>query len=122
MTSYQKAIKALEECVKDAMENDIDPGLQMEIWRHYQGMKAINRQLPDEPKFSFKLDSIDRVMDMYDPDYNIQAAQPVNNLTFTTAGNDVISFGDYKSQEYRPDQSLPIDYKLDGVWLDDSRP
>ena len=39
MTSYQKAIKALEECVKDAMENDIDPGLQMEIWRHYQGMK-----------------------------------------------------------------------------------
>ena len=36
MTSYQKAIKALEECVKDAMENDVDPGLQSEIWRHYQ--------------------------------------------------------------------------------------
>ena len=41
MTSYQKAIKALEECVKDAMENNVDPGLQSEIWRHYQGMKAI---------------------------------------------------------------------------------
>ena len=87
MTSYQKAIKALEECVKDAMENDIDPGLQMEIWRHYQGMKAIDRQLPDEPKFSFKLDSIDRVMD-YDPDYNIVAGQPVD----LNVGNDVITF------------------------------
>jgi hypothetical protein len=78
MTSYQKAIKALEECVKDAMENDVDPGLQSEIWRHYQGMKAIDRQLPDAPKLSFNLDSVDRVMDMYDPDYNVQAAQPVD--------------------------------------------
>lgn len=67
MTSYQKAIKALEECVKDAMENDIDPGLQMEIWRHYQGMKSIQRQLPVEARLSFSLDGIDRVMDNYDP-------------------------------------------------------
>ena len=78
MTSYQKAIQALEECVKDAMENDVDPGLQSESWRHYQGMKAIDRQLPDAPKLSFNLDSVDRVMDMYDPDYNVQAAQPVD--------------------------------------------
>ena len=42
---YQKAVKALEDCVKDAMENNVDPGLQSEIWRHYQGMKAIQRQL-----------------------------------------------------------------------------
>ena len=91
MTSYQKAIKALEECVKDAMENDIDPGLQMEIWRHYQGMKAIDRQLPDEPKFSFKLDSVDRVME-YDSDYNILAAQPVGNISIATGGDDVITF------------------------------
>ena len=91
MTSYQKAIKALEECVKDAMENDVDPGLQSEIWRHYQGMKAVNRQLPDEPKFSFKLDSVDRVME-YDPDYNIQAAQPFDNISIATGGEDVITF------------------------------
>ena len=91
MTSYQKAIKALEECVKDAMENDIDPGLQMEIWRHYQGMKAIDRQLPDEPRFSFKLDAIDDVMD-YNPDYNIQAAQPVDLDFGDTYGKDVITF------------------------------
>ena len=92
MTSYQKAIKALEECVKDAMENDVDPGLQMEIWRHYQGMKAIERQLPKESRFSFSFDGADRVMDLYDPDYNIQAAQPVDNISISTGGNDVITF------------------------------
>ncbi len=91
MSSYQKAIKALEECVKDAMENDIDPGLQMEIWRHYQGMKSIERQLPEESKFSFSLDGIDRVMENYDPDYNIQAAQPVG-LGGLSQGDDVITF------------------------------
>jgi hypothetical protein len=91
MTVYQKAIKALEECVKDAMENNIDPGLQSEIWRHYQGMKAIDRQLPDESRFSFKLDAIDDVMD-YNPDYNIQAAQPVGNISIATGGDDVITF------------------------------
>ena len=91
MTSYQKAIKALEECVKDAMENDVDAALQCEIWRHYQGMKAIDRQLPDEPRFSFKLDAIDDVMD-YNPDYNIQAAQSVDIDFGATYGKDVITF------------------------------
>lgn len=90
MNSYQTAIKALEGCVKDAMENDIDPGLQMEIWRHYQGMKSIQRQLPKETNLSFKLDGIDRVMEMYDPDYNIQAGQPVD--TGFIGGQDVITF------------------------------
>ena len=60
MNSYQKAIKALEDCVKDAMENNIDPGLQSEIWRHYQGMKAIEKQV-GRSSFSFKLDSSDSV-------------------------------------------------------------
>ncbi len=101
MTSYQKAIKALEECVKDAMENDVDAGLQMELWRHYQGMQNIANQL--EHKESFSLSGV-----MYDPDENIQftggtfAADTVS-LGSLTFGDDVISFGDYKSQEYRPD-------------------
>ena len=91
MTSYQKAIKALEDCVKDAMENDVDAALQCEIWRHYQGMKALDRQLPEEHKFSFNLDAVDRVMDSaYDPDYNIAAAGPVD--LGDTYGKDVITF------------------------------
>jgi len=100
MNSYQKAIKALEECVKDAMENDVDPGLQMEIWRHYQGVKAIQRQLPKENNLSFKLDGIDRVMEMYDSPYTTQddytavAAQSVDiGLGGFGQGNDVITFG-----------------------------
>ncbi|AET72780.1 hypothetical protein P29A0810_179 [Synechococcus phage S-CAM8] len=93
MTSYQKAIKALEECVKDAMENDVDPGLQMEIWRHYQGVKAIERQLPKEHNLSFKLDGIDRVMEMYDSEYFPQAAQSVDvGLGGFGQGDDVITF------------------------------
>ena len=96
MTSYQKAIKALEECVKDAMENDIDPGLQSEIWRHYQGMKAIDRQLPKESRFSFKLDALDNAMDTTPEtiDYlnNYLAAQPVDNISISTGGTDVITF------------------------------
>ncbi|AOO15463.1 hypothetical protein W1080910_192 [Cyanophage S-RIM12 isolate W1_08_0910] len=94
MNPYQKAIKSLEECVKDAMENDVDPGLQMEIWRHYQGVKAIQRQLPKETNLSFKLDGIDRVMEMYDSEYPTQAAQPVDvGLGGFGQGNDVITFG-----------------------------
>ena len=86
MTSYQKAIKALEECVKDAMDSNVDANTQGEIWRHYQGMKAIEKQI-GRSSMSFKLDGIDRVMD-YDPDYNIVAGQPVD----LNVGNDVITF------------------------------
>lgn len=93
MTSYQKAIKALEECVKDAMENNADAGLQCEIWRHYQGMKAIERQMPKQKEYKFSIadDTISISSSYYDPDYNVQAAQPVE-LDFGGGGNDVITF------------------------------
>ena len=96
MTSYQKAIKALEECVKDAMENDIDAALQMEIWRHYQGMKAIAKQLPESTEYTFSVngDNITIGSGVYDPDYNVQAAQPVNSFEFSShaGGYDIITF------------------------------
>ena len=86
MTVYQKAVEALKECVKDAMDSNVDASTQGEIWRHYQGMKAIEKQI-GRSSMSFKLDGIDRVMD-YDPDYNIVAGQPVD----LNVGNDVITF------------------------------
>jgi hypothetical protein len=72
------------------MENNIDPGLQSEIWRHYQGMKAIQRQLPDEPKFSFKLDAFDDAMDYM----NIPSSSPyaADTISLSTGGDDVITF------------------------------
>ena len=94
MTSYQKAIKALEECVKDAIENNFDAALQCEIWRHYQGMKAITKQLPEEKTeytFSINGDNISISSPYYDPDYNIQAAQPVK-LDMQQGGNAYITF------------------------------
>tara|TARA_B100002019_G_scaffold264269_1_gene252936 strand:+ start:131 stop:412 length:282 start_codon:yes stop_codon:yes gene_type:complete len=92
MNPYQTAIKALENCVKDAMENNVDAGLQSEIWRHYQGLKAIERQLP-KTEYKFTIgddDSISISSSLYDPDYNIQAAQPVD--LGVIGGQDVITF------------------------------
>ena len=90
MTSYQKAVQALKECVKDAMDSNVSANIQGELWRHYQGMKAIDDQLTKKGVFSYKLDAIDDyLMDTYDPDYNVQAAQPVNLDTY---GKDVITF------------------------------
>jgi len=87
MTPYTKAVETLKECVKDAIDTNVDASTQGEIWRHYQGMKAIEKKL-GRSNFSFRLDAIDDVMD-YNPDYNIQAAQPVDMNTY---GVDTITF------------------------------
>ena len=56
MNPYLTAIQALENCVKDAMENNVDASTQSEIWRHYQGIKAIAKQL-DQDTISFNIDT-----------------------------------------------------------------
>ena len=70
------------------MESDVSSNTQGEIWRHYQGMKTIAEQLgkKDESVQFFLSESEGK--DLYDPDYNIQAAQPVD----LNIGNDVITF------------------------------
>jgi len=96
MNSYQNAVQALKQCVKDAVDNDVNPNLQSEIWRHYQGMKSIAEQIPEEQieyKFSITDEgsiSITTGSGFYDPDYNIQAAQPVD--FGNTYGVDTITF------------------------------
>ena len=90
MTVYQQAVQALKECVKNAMDTNVDASTQSELWRHYQGIKAIEKQL-GRSSFSFKLDAVDDVMD-YNPDYNVQAAQPVDLDFGATYGKDVITF------------------------------
>ena len=107
MNNYFKAVEALKECVKDSIDDDnLNASDQSEIWRHYQGMKAIATKLSSETEYreyTFRLqDTGDIKIETsdYDPDYNVQAAGPVD---LGLVGNDVITFGDYKSQEYRPD-------------------
>ena len=97
MNPYQKAIKALEDCVKDAMENNVDPGLQSEIWRHYQGMKAIQRQLPKQKEYKFSIadDTISISSSYYDPDHNVTFPAGVvaaDSVNLDSIGNDVITF------------------------------
>ncbi len=94
MTVYQQAVQALKECVKDAMDTNVDASTQSELWRHYQGIKAIEKQI-GRSNLSFNLEGVDRVMEMYDPDYNVQAAQPVefgDAFGSYRAGDDVITF------------------------------
>jgi len=55
-------------------------------------VKAIERQLPKEQNLSFKLDGLDRVMEMYDSPYTTQAAQPVDVGLGVIGGQDVITF------------------------------
>ena len=57
MNPYLTAIQALEDCVKDAMENNVDASTQSEIWRHYQGIKAIAKQL-DQDTIRIDTDSL----------------------------------------------------------------
>ena len=89
MNTYQKAADALKEAVKASLDQDVEPNLQSEIWRHYQGMQNIANQLTEKSPFNFSLDGVDRVMEFHDPDYNIQAAQPVDLNTY---GVDTITF------------------------------
>ena len=93
--TFQAAVDALKEAVKASLDQDVKPEHQSEIWRHYQGMKAIADQIKSTHKHtSYDLDRIDLAFDTV-------AAGPVNFPD--TFGQDVITFGDYKSQEYRPD-------------------
>ena len=91
MNSYQKAADALKEAVKASLDQDVDSNLQSEIWRHYQGMQSIANQLAKvKSEKKSKLDAFDY---FYDPDYNIQAAQPVDYYSLGyNEGKDVITF------------------------------
>ncbi len=90
MNPYLTAIQALENCVKDAMENNVDANTQSEIWRHYQGIKAIAKQLEqDKISFDINTDTITGINYTVN-DLAFDAAQPV---TFPSPyGEDIISF------------------------------
>jgi len=88
MNAYQKAANALKEAVKASLDQDVDSNLQSEIWRHYQGMQNIAKQLEDKETFS--------ISGLYDPDVNINfypgAADTVPIDFGATYGSDVITF------------------------------
>ena len=90
MNPYLTAIQALENCVKDAMENNVDASTQSEIWRHYQGIKAIAKQVDqDTISFNIDTDSLCTVTVTFDAS-TFAAAEPVS-LSFNTQ-DDIVTF------------------------------
>ena len=89
MNPYLTAIQALENCVKDAMENNIDASTQSEIWRHYQGIKSIAKQL-DQDKISLDINTDTITGVNFAVNFDASDATPI---TFPSAfGDDIITF------------------------------
>ena len=111
--SVKSQVQAAEEALSQALINALaerDEEFRSELFTHYQSVRDLNRKVSSkitiDPNFSFNLSSdylsSDRIggdLDSLD-DINF-AAGPVNMPG--ALGEDVISFGDYKSQQYRPD-------------------
>ena len=88
MNVYQKAANALKDAVKASLDQDVNPNLQSEIWRHYQGMQNIATQLEEKDTFSISMDGVDSVFS-----YDGIGYAAADTISFYGAeGNDVISF------------------------------
>jgi hypothetical protein len=111
--SVKSQVQAAEEALRQALINALAEGDEeylSELFTQYQAVGDLNRKVNDkitfDPNFSFNLSSEylnnDRIGGDLDALDNITfAAGPVNMPG--ALGEDVISFSDYKSQEYRPD-------------------
>jgi|TARA_B100000073_G_scaffold341603_1_gene343220 hypothetical protein len=112
--SVKSQVQAAEEALRQALINALAEGDEdhlSELFTQYQAVSDLNKKVQDkitfDSNFDFNLSSDylhhnDRIGGDLDAMDDIQfAAGPVNLPG--GLGNDVISFGDYKSQEYRPD-------------------
>ncbi len=93
MNMYDLATKALKDAVKAALDDNVDAALQCELWRHYQGVKQIAKQL--EPA-STESSNVFNVNFGYDPDSNINIPSGSNvaadTISFTSDTKDVVTF------------------------------
>ena len=111
--SVKSQVQAAEEALRQALINALAEGDEeylSELFTQYQAVGDLNRKVQSkiefDPNYSFSLSSEylnnDRIGGDLDALDDITfAAGPVN--VKGAFGEDVISFGDYKSQEYRPD-------------------
>ena len=111
--SVKSQVQAAEEALRQALINALAEGDEeflSELFTEYQRVSDLNRKVSEkiniDPNFSFTLSSDylknDRIGGDLDAMDDITfAAEPVNIAG--AFGEDVISFSDYKSQEYRPD-------------------
>ena len=112
--SVKSQVQAAEEALRQALINALAEGDEeflSELFTEYQHVSDLNRKVSEkiniDPNFSFTLSS-----DYLNTDRLGGDLDAMDNIDFGSAGtinipgafgNDVISFDDYKSQEYRPD-------------------
>ncbi len=112
--SVKSQVQAAEEALRQALINALAEGDEeflSELFTEYQHVSDLNRKVGEkiniDPNFSFTLSS-----DYLNNDRLGGDLDAMDNIDFGAAGsinipgafgNDVISFDDYKSQEYRPD-------------------
>ena len=111
--SVKSQVQAAEEALRQALINALAEGDEeflSELFTEYQRVSDLNRKVSSkiniDPNFSFTLSSDylknDRIGGDLDALDDITfAAGPVNIAE--SFGDGIISFSDYKSQEYRPD-------------------
>ena len=109
--SVTSQVQAAEEALRQALINALAEGDEeylSELFTQYQAVSDLNRKVNEkitfDSNYSFNLSS-----DYLKPDRIGGDLDSLDDITFAagpvTLGNspDVISFSDYKSQEYRPD-------------------
>ena len=104
--SVKSQVQAAEEALRQALINALAEGDEQflsELFAEYQHISDLNKKVQDkiniDPNFTFNLSSnyLDRPGGDLDSMDNIFAAGPVNIPS--SYGEDVISFGDYKSRD-----------------------
>ena len=112
--SVKSQVQAAEEALRQALINALAEGDEeflSELFTEYQNVSDLNRKVSSkiriDPNYSFTLSS-----DYLNTDRIGGDLDAMDNIDFGVAGavniksgfnDDVISFSDYKSQEYRPD-------------------
>ena len=112
--SVKSQVQAAEEALRQALINALAEGDEeflSELFTEYQKVSDLNRKVNPKPaydgNFTFSLSS-----DYLNNDRIGGDLDSMDSIDFGAAGtinipgafgNDVISFDDYKSQEYRPD-------------------
>ena len=112
--SVKSQVQSAEEALRQALINALAEGDEeflSELFTEYQHVSDLNRKVQDkitfDPNFSFTLSSDylnnDRIGGDLDAMDNIDFGAAGSFDIAESFGDGIISFSDYKSQEYRPE-------------------
>ncbi len=94
-TKFDAAVVALRDALKAAIDDPtFDRNDLSEVWRHYQGLQTITERVPGAPQSVYNIPTegplnFDAIGSEF---YGNVAAGPVDNISISTSGQDVITF------------------------------